>query len=111
MDTISNRSKPFTQRQIKDAERAKRLLGFFPQHSLQEMLSSGAIINCPVTLHDVVIAGVIYGPDLAAVRGKTTRKPSVPIRIEHLPRAIPSVLNLSVDLVCVEGSVYLASVS
>ena len=39
----------------------------------QGMVSSNMIENCPISTSDVSNAHVIFGPDLASVRGKTVR--------------------------------------
>ena len=37
------------------------------------------IANCPITLDDVDIAEKIYGPDVASLKGKTTRRKPAPV--------------------------------
>jgi hypothetical protein len=38
------------------------------------MVAGGMILNCPVTVADVTRADTIYGPSIAALKGKTVRR-------------------------------------
>jgi len=40
---------------------------------LKKILKMNGIANCPITLDDVDIAEKICGPDVASLKGKTTR--------------------------------------
>ena len=42
----------------------------------QQMISQNLILNCPVTVSDVARADKIYGKDIHALKGKTTRSKS-----------------------------------
>ena len=41
------------------------------------------IPNCPITVHDIKNAEFIWGPELGALKGKTTRQTSPQIRMEN----------------------------
>jgi hypothetical protein len=48
------------------------------------MVREKLIANCPVTVHDVQNANQIFGPDLANLRGKTTRSKLEHVRVDYV---------------------------
>jgi hypothetical protein len=42
--------------------------------NLKNIIRMNAIRNCPVTIRDVEIAEEIFGPDIGALKGKTTQR-------------------------------------
>ena len=48
------------------------------------MLHSGLIRNCPIKPQSVTITNTIFGPDIAALKEKTTRKSSKPVVTEYV---------------------------
>ena len=40
------------------------------------------IKNCPITEEDVMIAEKIFGKDIAALKGKTTRSAPIPVKTD-----------------------------
>jgi hypothetical protein len=68
------------------------------------MIKSGGIFNCPYTVQDVLIAQKIFGPDIAALKGKTTRSKTRKVEVDHLSwRPIRMVQTMCVDLFYVAG--------
>ena len=49
-------------------------LGSLTVKNFKHILRQNLIENCPVTLRDVEIAEDIYGPDIATLKGRNTRK-------------------------------------
>ena len=67
---------------MKAAQNARilsRRLGYATPRDLLKMIKNGTLLNCPVTTADVVRAEKIYGKDIAALKGKSTRRASTPI--------------------------------
>ena len=81
METVAGNKKGFTKRQIKDAENAKNLYTTLSYPSVKDykwVIHSNQIKNCPVTVEDVATASKIWGKNVDALKGKTTRrKPEV----------------------------------
>lgn len=113
LNTVTENKQEFSQREIKDADRALEFIRSLAHPSVQsaiELLKSGAVINCPVTIQDVYRAGKIYGKDLAAVRGKTHRHKPEPIKVDFLPREVSSNVVLHTDIMFVDGDAFLLTV-
>lgn len=116
VETVSERELRYTKREIKDALRARafvRRLAYPSSRAAIDMLSSGAILNCPVTSHDIQRSLDIYGEQVGSLKGKTTASRSVVVKIEHIP--LPHVaereLTLYADIMFVNGEPYLLVVA
>ena len=76
----------FTNSQIRQAERAKKLytaIGMPSYDKYMDLLNKNSIKNCPVTVDDVKRALFIWGPEVATIKGKTTR-----INPKHTPSTV-----------------------
>lgn len=74
-------------RRAKEAREFMRKLGYPSVRDMVKLIVKGGIINCPVTVDDIVRAEKLFGPDVASLKGKTTkRKVSGSQRIE-VPRS------------------------
>jgi hypothetical protein len=90
VNTVAKNKSMFTRREIEGADKARELyrkVGYPAEKFFQTMLSKNLIHNCPITAEDAKRALIIYGPDPATLKGKTTRKTT-----EHIPRTIPLIL-------------------
>ena len=77
LETVEGNKSFFTDRQIKEAKRARDLyhiLGAPSVPSFKSMLRMNVIKNCPVTIKHVDVAAKIYGIDVSTLKGKSTRK-------------------------------------
>ena len=82
--TVEENKKKYSERQFKDAKVARalyRVLGCPTVENFKHILKLNLIHNCPVTAKHVDIAEDIFGPDIGALRGKSTR-PN-PARVQH----------------------------
>jgi hypothetical protein len=80
LNTVSGNKEGFSQRQVKDAERARTLyakLGYPSIKDYKWVIQSNQIQDCPVTVQDVDVAHKIWGKNIAALKGKTTRKKAI----------------------------------
>ena len=76
VSTVADQKKFFSRRQIQSADLARDLYRKLGRPSDAEFLSilrSNLIRNCPVTPDDANCASIIYGPDIATLKGTTTR--------------------------------------
>lgn len=72
------------------------------------------ITNCPVTVHDINNANCIFGPDLANLRGRTTRTKPEHVRVEiiQIPRDIVQLhkhVMLVADIMFINGLPFLVT--
>jgi hypothetical protein len=116
---VENKAK-FTNRQVNDADLAKRVYAMVgrPSHAtFLKMIRENMIDGCPITVDDANRALKIYGPDVSALRGKTVRR-----QVEHVPSnqvdpVLHSILKehsdvtICLDILYVDGLVFVATVS
>ena len=76
VSTVAVQKAMFSRREIKAADAARELyrkVGRPSEAEFQSILKNNFIINCPVTADDAKRAHIIYGPDIAVIKGKSTR--------------------------------------
>ena len=82
--------------------------------NMKNLIRMNAIKNCPVTTQDVTNAEAIFGPDISALKGKTTRKTpaSVVDDVIEIPPEIKQHddLVLCMDIMFVSGIPFFTSV-
>ncbi len=103
--TVEGNKIPFTKQQIESAEKARSLyasLGYASVKDFKWMLQS-QIKDSPVLVVDAEVALKIWGPNIAALKGKTTRsKPKVVVmdivRITNEIREVHKIISMSIDI-------------
>ena len=78
------------------------------------MVKNNMLMNFPISEKDIDIAEKIFGPDIHGLKGKTTRKKSVPVVEDYVqvPREILKLhknVALAIDLMYVNGECFLLS--
>jgi hypothetical protein len=114
VQTVAENEAQFTQREVIEAQRARRLsklLGYPSTKDTAKMLSNGSLLNCPITVQDVHRANKIYGPDVASLKGKTKTTKSAEAVVQYVPKPMVTEQVLHTDIMFVEGDPYLVSVS
>ncbi len=109
----------YTRREVEEArtaQEAQAMLGHPTDQEFLGIIRSGMISNCPVTPTAVQNANQIFGPNLAAVRGRMVRRTpeSVTTNIVEIPRAIPEQhqrVTLAVNIMFINGVPFLVSIS
>ena len=77
VNTVKDNRKNFTNNDYLGAVRARELqvtVGRPSDKDFIRILKECSLPNCPVTPWDVVIANKLFGPDVGALKGKTTRR-------------------------------------
>ena len=78
--TVAENEAKYNKREVSFAKSARELvrrLGYPSDADMIEMLSAGALIECPVNAQDVTRANDIYGSAIATLKGKS--KASTPV--------------------------------
>eukprot|EP01037_Dinobryon_pediforme_P029174 gene29174-32726_t len=105
----------FTKHEVKQARLARELqrkMAFPSDDVLMRTINNGGLINTDVTAKDVQVARTIYGPDEAFLHGRTRTKPQTGIpTINLLDSDVPRPQTLMIDLMVLQGTNYLVSVS
>ena len=107
----------FTSRQVERANKARagyHMAGAPGLEAFKLAVRTGLFKNCPIEESDVVVAQKIYGPSVAAIKGKTKRptpEPVVDTYIAIPPELIANIdLDLAIDLMFVNNVVALTGV-
>jgi len=114
VSTVGHNEGKYTTREVQDAKKAmemKKRLGYPSDKDLIEMLSTGTVINSPITRYDVTRCRDIYGTDLATLKGKTTTSTPSRVKIEAVPRLIQYGQQLATDIMYIRAAPYLITVS
>ena len=116
METVSGNERLYSRAEVFKARNAKVVsakLGYPSVKDFAKMVRNGVVPSeHGVTVEDIHRARKIYGPDLAAVRGKTTAKKPDPVRSDRVSRVeVPTGLDLHVDIMFVEGLPFLLTVA
>ena len=94
-----------------------RKLGRPSKHMFEDIISKNLILNCLYTLDDVKRAEIVYGHDIARLKGHTTTK--LGVVLPHLPpiSLLENVLKchlkvtISVDIISIQGYTFLITYS
>jgi len=120
VSTVANNKAQFPRREIEGADKARALyrkIGRPSQQQFEQILAKNLIRNCPVTVDDAKRALLIYGPDVAALKGKTTKGPSQhvptfnPVRVPGFILQHHSDVTLCVDIFYVQGHPFFHTIS
>ena len=77
VDTVKENRKGYTQAQYDRAVKARSLyheLGAPTLDNYKGLIKMGGVQNCPIRIEDINIAQNIIGPDMATLKGKSTRR-------------------------------------
>jgi hypothetical protein len=119
VNTVYRNFEGYTKQDLEKAKEARRLQGMVGNPTEREfigMVCEKLIANCPVTVRDVDNANRIFGPDLANLRGKTTRMKPDRVRVEYveIPRDFVELhkhVTLVADVMFVTGLPFLVTSS
>ena len=119
VNTVIDNKKNFTNNDYLRAVRARELqvtVGRPSDKDFIRILKESSLPNCPVTPRDVVIANKLFGPDVGALKGKTTHRgppiidSPVSVDITHILKYYGEV-TLCIDLMYVNKVPLLVTLS
>jgi hypothetical protein len=87
VNTVLENKTGFTKRQIKCAEIARNLyktLSYPSMNDFKWVIRSNQIKDCPLTIQDIDVATNIWGKNIAAPKGKTTRSKTHPVARDYV---------------------------
>jgi hypothetical protein len=87
VNTVSENKEGFTKRKIKGAEVAITLYKTLSYPSMKDfkwVIRSNQIKYCPVTVQYIDVAPEIWGKNIAALKGKTTRIKTIPVARDYV---------------------------
>lgn len=119
LNTVEENKTFFMQRQFDRAKRARDLyhaLGTPSINDFKAMLRMNTITNNPVTTDDIIVAEKIFGPDIGALKGKTTRRKPAPVVNDYIeiPKELIATqreVTICMDGMKVNGMSFLTTVS
>jgi hypothetical protein len=82
VNTVADQQSEYTKREYCDAVLARKIQNIimFPGvRAYTKIADSQLIANCPIGRADIAAAEQIFGPNLGALKGKTTKQTSVPV--------------------------------
>jgi hypothetical protein len=106
MDSLEENKAMFTNRQFTKAKMARQIyhaLGTPSVNDFKAVLRMNAIKNIPITLEDVKLAEQVCGPDIGALKGKTTRKKPIPVVSDHIEIPTELINNHQDISLCMDG--------
>jgi hypothetical protein len=119
LNSVEENKSFYTEQQFERAKLARDLyhsLGTPSINDFKAMLRMNVINNNPVTTDDIKIAKKIFGPDIGALKGKTTRRKPAPVVNDQIeiPQELISAqrkVTLCIDAMEVNGMVFLTTIS
>jgi hypothetical protein len=87
INTVSENRPGFTKRQIKCVEIARNLYKTLSYPSMKDfkwVIRRNQIKDCPATIQDIDVTTKIWGKNIAALKGKTTRSKTHPVARDYV---------------------------
>lgn len=111
--TVREREAQYSRSEVEKAKGVRELklrLGGASDRDMMEFIRQSVAVGCPFTPADVKRAAVIYGPDIAALKGKTTDAGPVKSTIIDLELGEQVTQMLYIDVFEVEGQPFVLGV-
>ncbi|KAL3787683.1 hypothetical protein ACHAWO_000483 [Cyclotella atomus] len=87
IETVRGNMEGFTLEEVNRARTARMtvaMMGHPSEDTVRRMVSANTILNCDINSSDLANARAIFGPDRAAIRGKTVRRQPDKVRREFV---------------------------
>jgi Reverse transcriptase (RNA-dependent DNA polymerase) len=106
IESVEENKAMYTDRQIKRAKTARQIyhaLGTPSVNDFKAVLKMNAIKNLPITIEDIKLAEQIFGPDIGALKGKTTRQKPSPVVSDYIDIPPELIDNHQQVVLCMDG--------
>jgi Reverse transcriptase (RNA-dependent DNA polymerase) len=119
LNSVAENTLKYSDRQYRRAVAARELYSKIGCPSLKDyklLVENGLINNCPVSVKDIQVAEDIFGPDVNALKGKTTRTAPKRVEIDYVdvPKDLLKVhkdVTLCGDIFFVQGYPFFVTLS
>ena len=119
LNTLEENKDFYTERQFKKAKETRMWLEAMGNPSIKDahaIIRMNLIRNCPINSADIKLTEEIFGPDVATLKGKTTRKTPLPVIENYIevPRELISAqknVTIAMDDAYVNSLLILTSIS
>lgn len=112
--TVEKNKSSFSSKEIRGAELAREIetrLSHESSGSLIQAIKTGSILGLPITVKDVQNSVKIFGPNIAALKGKSVAKQGVLKDTLEVEKAIEKLQTLRMDIIYIDGDAYLTTLS
>ena len=119
IETVSQKMEKYTKRQYDHAVRATETyakVGCPSMGDFKFLIQNNLIHNCPVTIEDLHVAEDIFGANINALKGKTTRRTPKVVEIDYV-EVPPEIMRLhkevtiTGDIFYVQGQTFFVTLS
>ena len=115
--TVETQKKLYTNQQIKDADRARKLqanMGYINEHKIIDMIRSNQIGNCDVTETDIRNSVHIYGRSIDYLKGNSNSRSGDSVKYEgisSIPNNVQRSQLVSMDIMMIGKQLSLVTVT
>jgi Reverse transcriptase (RNA-dependent DNA polymerase) len=106
IESVKENKLLYTDRQVQRAKLARNIYHAIGTPSLKDfklIITSNMIKNIPITIDDINIAEKIFGPDVGALKGKTTRQKPAPVVEDYVEVPKELIDNHQNVTLCMDG--------
>jgi len=119
LNKAEDNKKNYTGREFQRVQLGREGYGMFACSSIKDfkfMVQHNMINNCPITIEDINITEKIFGKDIYALKGKTTRQKPISVVTEYtiIPTELLNAHNdvtITADVLFVQKILFLISMS
>ena len=106
VESVNENKALFTDRQVQRAKLTRNIyhaLGTPSVNDFKSIITANMVKNLPITIEDIKIAEKIFGPDVGALKGKTTRQKPAPVVSDYIEIPKELMYNHQNIILCMDG--------
>ena len=110
VNTVAQNESMYTKGEVEEAKQARelyRMLAYLSYKDISEAITSGTLIDCPVTIQSLRRSTDIYGTPEGILKGKTTHISTPSDKIITVTRPAGNNVNLHGNIFFIEGIAFL----